>query len=217
MANLAPIPPPLTQNATSASNAVKNSSATKLDGKPPTQKPITMAEKDINMEIKLTIPKQLEHIDMDAFKLSLKRLAFDIKAHVELKNALPPDVIPVSGLYEKEIAEALPQMFEDAEIDYSEEEIAELRRGVKQRLNQAYPWTKQLDFAYSHEYGEEYVLILLENPVAKRQCLVAENLTDHTYKVEKEIEKDHTLVPSTPEAMEKIRQYLECNNNQQKE
>jgi len=178
-----------------------------------------MAEKDINMEIKLTIPKQFENFDMEAFKLSLKRLAFDIKAHVELKNALPPDVIPASGIYEKEIAEALPEMFEDAEIDYSEEEIAEIRLGVKQRLNQAYPWTEQFELAYSHEFGEEDMLFLIENPVAQRKCLVAENLKDHTYKVEKELGKDHSLVPSTPEAMEKIRQYLECNNNepQQKE
>ena len=176
-----------------------------------------MAEKDINMEIKLTIPKQLEHIDIDSFKLSLKRIAFDIKAHIELKNAVPPDVIPVSGLYEKEIAEALPQMFEDAEIDYSDYERDELRLGVKKRLNQAYPWTEQFELAYSHEYGEEYMLFLIENPVAQRKCLVAENLSDHTYKVEKELGKDHSLVPSTPEAMEKIRQYLECNNNQQKE
>lgn len=178
-----------------------------------------MAEKDINMEIKLTIPKQLEHIDMGSLKVSLKRIAFDIKAHIELKNALPPDVIPVPGLYEKEIAEALPEMFENAEIDYSEEETAELRLGVKKRLNQAYPWTEQFELAYSHEYGEEDILFLVENPVAQRKCLVSENLTDHTYKVEKEIEKDHTLVDATPEAMEKIRQYLECNNNepQQKE
>ena len=169
------------------------------------------------MEIKLTIPKQFEeHFDMAAFKLSLTRIAFDIKAHIELKNALPPDVIPVSGLYEKELAEALPQMFEDAEIDYSEEEKDELRRGVKKRLNQAYPWTEHLELGYSHEYGEEYVLILLENPVAKRQCLVAEKLADHTYKVEKELEKDHSLIEATPEAMEKIRQYL-MNNQQQKE
>ena len=176
-----------------------------------------MAEKDINMEIKLTIPKQLEHIDMDSLKVSLKRIAFDIKAHIELKNAVPPDVIPVSGLYEKEIAKALPEMFENAEIDYSEEEIAELRLGVKKRLNKAYPWTEQLELAYSHEYGEEYMLILVENPVAQRKCLVAENLTDHTYKVEKELEKDHSLVDATPEAMEKIRQYLECNNNEPKQ
>jgi hypothetical protein len=38
----------LTPNATFASNAVKNSSATKLDGKRQTQNPITMAAKDIN-------------------------------------------------------------------------------------------------------------------------------------------------------------------------
>ena len=169
------------------------------------------------MEIKLTIPKQLEHIDMASLKVSLKRIAFDIKAHIELKNAVPPDVIPVSGLYEKELAEALPEMFENAEIDYSEEEIAEIRQGVKQRLNQAYPWTEQFELAYSHEYGEDYMLFLVENPVAQRKCLMAENLADHTYKVEKELEKDHTLVYATPEAMEKIRQYLECNNNQQKE
>lgn len=167
------------------------------------------------MEIKLTIPKQLEkHFNMDSFKESLKRIAFDIKEYIKL-----PDVIPASGRYEKEIAEALPQMFENAEIDYSEDEIAEIRQGVKKRLNTAYPWTEHLELAYSHEYGEEYVLILLENPVAHRKCLVVENLADHTYKVEKELGKDHSLVPSTPEAMEKIRQYLECNNNepQQKE
>lgn len=169
------------------------------------------------MEIKLTIPKQFEeHFDMAAFKLSLQRIAFDIKAHIELKNALPPDVIPASGLLEKEIAEALPQMFEDAEIDYSEEETAELRLGVKKRLNQAYPWTEQFELAYSHEYGEEHILILVENPVAQLKCLVAENLTDHTYMVEKEPGKDHTLIEATPEAMEKIRQYL-MNNQQQKE
>lgn len=171
------------------------------------------------MEIKLTIPKKFEtHFNMDSFKDSLKRIAFDIKEYIKLKDT-NPDVIPVSGLYEKELAEALPEMFEDAEIDYSEEEIAEIRLGVKKRLNQAYPWTEQFELAYSHDYGEEDILILVENPVAQRKCLVAENLTDHTYMVEKEIEKDHTLVDATPEAMEKIRQYLECNNNepQQKE
>ncbi len=175
-----------------------------------------MAEKDINMEIKLTIPKQLEHIDMGSLKVSLKRIAFDIKAHIELKNALPPDVIPAPGLYEKEIAEALPEMFENAEIDYSEEEIAELRLDVKKRLNQAYPWTEQFELAYSHDYGEESMFILVEKPVAQLKCLVAENLTDHTYMVEKEPGKDPTLIDATPEAMEKIRQYL-MNNQQQKE
>ena len=175
-----------------------------------------MAEKDINMEIKLTIPKQFEeHFNMDSFKDSIKRIAFDIKEYIKLKDT-NPDVIPVSGLYEKELAEALPQMFENAEIDYSEVETAELRQGVKKRLNQAYPWTEQFEFAYSHEYGEEHILILVENPVAQRQCLVAENLTDHTYMVEKEPGKDHTLIAATPEAMEKIRQYL-MNNQQQKE
>ncbi len=160
------------------------------------------------MEIKLTIPKQFEtHFNMDSFKDSLKRIAFDIKEYIKLKDS-NPDVIPLSGLYEKEIAEALPEMFEDAEIDYSEEEIAEIRMGVKKRLNQAYPWTEQFELAYSHEYGEEDILFLVENPVAQRKCLVSENLTDHTYKVEKEPGKDHTLIDATLEAMEKIRQYL---------
>lgn len=168
------------------------------------------------MEIKLTIPKQFEeHFNMDSFKDSLKRIAFDIKEYIKLKDT-NPDVIPVSGFYEKELAEALPDMFENAEIDYSEEEIAELRLGVKKRLNQAYPWTEQFELAYSHDYGEESMFILVENPVAQRKCLVVENLTDHTYMVEKELEKDHTLIEATPEAMEKIRQYL-MNNQQQKE
>lgn len=174
-----------------------------------------MAAKDINMEIKLTIPKQFEeHFNMDSFKDSLKRIAFDIKEHIKLKDS-KPDVIPLSGILEKELAEALPDMFENAEIDYSEEETAELRLGVKKRLNQAYPWTEQFELAYSHEYGEEAILILVENPVAQRECLVAENLTDHTYKVEKEPGKDHTLIDATPKDMERIRQYL--MNQQQKE
>ena len=99
------------------------------------------------MEIKLTIPKQFEeHFNMDSFKDSLKRIAFDIKEYIKLKDT-NPDVITLSGLYEKELAEALPDMFENAEIDYSEEETAELRLGVKKRLNKAYPWTEQFEFA----------------------------------------------------------------------
>lgn len=87
------------------------------------------------MEIKLTIPKPFEtHFNMDSFKDSLKRIAFDIKEYIKLKDS-NPDVIPVSGLYEKELADALPHMFENAEIDYSQDEIAELRQGVKTRLN----------------------------------------------------------------------------------
>lgn len=83
------------------------------------------------MEIKLTIPKQFEtHFNMDSFKDSLKRIAFDIKEYIKLKDS-NPDVIPLSGLYEKELADALPHMFENAEIDYSEVETAELRQGVK--------------------------------------------------------------------------------------
>lgn len=164
------------------------------------------------MEIKLTIPKQFEtNFNMDSFKDSLKRIAFDIKEYIS-----NPEVIPASDPYEKELAEAIPQMFENAEIDYSEVETAELRQGVKKRLNQAYPWTEQLELAYSHEYGEESILILVENPVAQRKCIVAETLTDHTYMVEKEPGKDHTLIDATPEAMERTRQYL-MNNQQQKE
>ena len=60
------------------------------------------------------------------------------------------------------------------------------------------------------------MFILVENPVAQRKCLVVENLTEHTYKVEKEPGKDHTLIDATPESMERIRQYL-MNNQQQKE
>lgn len=172
-----------------------------------------MAEKDTKMEIKLTIPKQFEeHFNMDSFKDSLKRIAFDIKEHIKLKDT-NPDVIPLSGRYERELADALPEMFENAEIDYSENEISELRQGVKKRLNQAYPWTEQLELSYSHAYGEESMFILVENPVAQRECLVVENLIDHTYKVEKEPGKDHTLVDATPEAMEKIRQYLALTDN----
>ena len=59
------------------------------------------------------------------------------------------------------------------------------------------------------------MFILVENPVAQRKCLVVENLTDNTYKVEKEPGKDHTLIYATPEAMERIRQYI--MNQQQKE
>lgn len=160
------------------------------------------------MEIKLTIPKQFEtHFNLDSFNDSLKRIAFDIKEYIKLKDS-NPDVIPLSGLYEKELADSLPHMFENAEIDYSEVEIDELRKSVKKRLNQAYPWTEPLELYYSHEFGEESMFILVENPVAQRKCLVVENLTDHTYKVEKEPGKDHTLIDATPEAMERIRQYL---------
>lgn len=165
------------------------------------------------MEIKLTIPKQFEtHFNMDSFKDSLKRIAFDIKEYIKLKDS-NPDVIPLSGLYEQELVDALPDMFENAEIDYSEYEIAELREGVKTRLNTTYPWTKQFELAYSHAYGEESMFILVENPVAQRKCLVVENLNDHTYKVENEPGKDHYLIDATPEAMEKIRQYLELTDN----
>lgn len=161
------------------------------------------------MEIKLTIPKQFEkHFNMDCFKDSLKRIAFDIKEYIKLKNS-NKDVIPLSGLPEKELADALPQMFEDAEIDYSEEEVAELRLGVKTRLNTAYPWTKQFELAYSHEYGEDSILVLIENPVAQRKVLISEDLNEHTYMVEKEPGKDHSLIKVTPEAMEKARTYLE--------
>ena len=167
-----------------------------------------MAEKDTKMEIKLTIPKQFEeHFNMDSFKDSLKRIAFDIKEHIKLKDT-NPDVIPLSGRYERELADALPEMFENAEIDYSEAEIAVIRLGAKTRLNTAYPWTEQLDLLYSHEYGDESMALLVENPVTKRKCLMVENLTDHTYKVEKEPGTDHVLIDATPEAMERIRQYL---------
>lgn len=168
------------------------------------------------MEIKLTIPKQFEtHFNMDSFKDSLKRIAFDIKEYIKLKDS-NPDVIPLSGLYEKELADALPHMFENAEIDYSEAEIAVIRLGAKTRLNTAYPWTEQLDLLYSHEYGDESMALLVENPVTHRRCLVVENLTEHTYKVEKEPGTDHVLIDATPESMERIRQYL-MNNQQQKE
>ena len=98
-----------------------------------------MAAKDINMEIKLTIPKQFEtHFNMDSFKDSLKRIAFDIKEYIKLKDS-NPDVIPLSGLYEKELADALPHMFENAEIDYSEVETAELRQGAQETLEPSLP------------------------------------------------------------------------------
>lgn len=172
-----------------------------------------MAEKDIKMEIKLTIPiKFEEHFNMDSFKDSLKRIAFDIKEHIKLKDT-NPDVIPLSGRYERELADALPEMFENAEIDYSEHEISELRQGVKSRLNTTYPWTEPLELSYSHAYGEESMFILVENPVAQRKCLVVENLTDHTYKVEEEPGKFHGLIDATPEAMERIRQYLTLTDN----
>ena len=46
------------------------------------------------MKIKLTIPKQFEtHFNMDSFKDSLKRIAFDIKEYIKLKDS-NPDVIP---------------------------------------------------------------------------------------------------------------------------
>lgn len=42
------------------------------------------------MEIKLTIPKQFEtNFNMDSFKDSLKRIAFDIKEYIS-----NPEVIP---------------------------------------------------------------------------------------------------------------------------
>lgn len=109
------------------------------------------------MKIKLTIPKQFEtHFNMDSFKDSLKRIAFDIKEYIKLKDS-NPDVIPLSGLYEKELADALPHMFENAEIDYSEVEIDELRKSVKKRLNQAYPWTEP--YKVENEPGTDHTLI----------------------------------------------------------
>lgn len=42
------------------------------------------------------------------------------------------------------------------------------------------------------------MFLLVEKPVAQRQCLVVENLTDHTYKVEKEPGKDYALIDATP-------------------
>ena len=78
------------------------------------------------MKVEITIPRQFETLcNMDSFKDSLKRIAFDIKEYIKLKDS-NPDVIPLSGLYEKELADALPHMFENAEIDYSEVETAEL-------------------------------------------------------------------------------------------
>ena len=72
------------------------------------------------------------------FKDSLKRIAFDIKEYIKLKDS-NPDVIPLSGLYEKELADALPHMFENAEIDYSEVEIDELRKSVKKTFEPSLP------------------------------------------------------------------------------
>ena len=109
------------------------------------------------MKIKLTIPKQFEtHFNMDSFKDSLKRIAFDIKEYIKLKDS-NPDVIPLSGLYEKELVDTLPHVFEKAEIDSSEGETAELRQGVKTRVNQAYPWTEP--YKVENEPGTDHTLI----------------------------------------------------------
>lgn len=161
------------------------------------------------MEIRMTIPKEFEeHFKNDQFKDSLGRIKFDLAEYIKLKET-NDDVIPVSGNYEKELADALPQMFESAEIVLSDEETTKLRKEVKDRLNMAYPWTEKYELAYSYDYGEESILLLIENPVAQRQALIAENLTEHTYKVEKEPGTNHTLVDATPEAMEKLRDYIE--------
>lgn len=86
-----------------------------------------------------TVWNTLQH---GSFKDSLKRIAFDIKEYIKLKDS-NPDVIPLSGLYEKELADALPHMFENAEIDYSEVEIDELRKSVKKTFEPSLPvdWT----------------------------------------------------------------------------
>ena len=143
------------------------------------------------MEIRMTIPKEFEeHFEFDKFKDSLCRIRFDLLEYLASKGS--HDFTPLSGNYEQELADALPTMFESAEIVLSVEETTKLRKAVKDRLNTAYLWTEKYELSYSYEYGEESILLLIENPVANRKALIAENLTKHTYKVEKEPGTNHT-------------------------
>ena len=160
------------------------------------------------MEIRIVIPKEFEeHFNFDHFKDSLGRIGFDLLEYIKLCRKCK--LVALSGNKEQELADILPKMFESAEIVLSDEETTKLQKEVKERLNTAYPWTEKYELAYSYEYGEESILLLIENPITKRQALIAENLTKHTYKVEKEPGTDHTLVDVSPEAMEKLRAYIE--------
>lgn len=82
------------------------------------------------MTIQMIIPKEFEeHFKNDQFKDSLGRIKFDLAKYIKSKET-NGEVIPMSGNYEKELADALPQMFESAEIVLSEEEeTTKLRKG----------------------------------------------------------------------------------------
>ena len=68
------------------------------------------------MELRITIPKEFEeHFNFDHFKDSLGRIAFDLTEYIKLQET-NPDVIPLSGNYEQELAYALPKIFETAKI-----------------------------------------------------------------------------------------------------
>lgn len=65
------------------------------------------------MEIRMTIPKELEqHFEFDKFKDSLCRIRFDLSEYITSKGS--HDLIPLSGNYEQELADALPTMFASA-------------------------------------------------------------------------------------------------------
>ena len=68
------------------------------------------------MEIRMTIPKEFEdHFNLDHFKDSLGRIAYDLSEYITLQNT-NTEVLPLSGNYEQELAYALPKMFETAKI-----------------------------------------------------------------------------------------------------
>ena len=61
----------------------------------------------------MTIPKEFEqHFDFDKFKDSLCRIRFDLSEYITSKGS--HDLIPLSGKYEQELADALPTMFASA-------------------------------------------------------------------------------------------------------
>ena len=65
------------------------------------------------MEIRITIPKELEqHFEFDKFKDSLCRIRFDLSEYITSKGS--HGLIPLSGNYEQELADALPAMFASA-------------------------------------------------------------------------------------------------------
>lgn len=69
------------------------------------------------MKLQMTIPKEFdEHFRFDRFKDSLGRIRYDLSEYIKLGRSNGNDICSLSGPYEQEIADALPQVFTDAKL-----------------------------------------------------------------------------------------------------